>query len=138
MADLQGQWPQALQLHAQRMHTAAAAAASASGPAARAAATAAAGVRRCLTHMGCGSLLQDLQSPVHGLHALPSSSAAAGVLTPAYRSTQHTARAGLMTAAAAASAVGMWDQPEVCMQTLCRHTAADVPCNRISHAKHLK
>lgn len=113
MADLQGQWPQALQLHAHRLHTAA----RACGPGARAAATAAAGVRRCLTHMGCGSLLQDVQSPAQSPHALPGSSPAAGFLTPAYLSTQHAARAGLVTAAAAASAVGAWDVPEVRART---------------------
>lgn len=112
MADLQGQWPQALQLHAHRLHTAA----GACGPAARAAATAAAGVRRCLTHLGCGSLLQDLQSPVRSPPAPPGSSASAGFLTPPYLSTQQAARAGLMTAAAAASTVGAWDIAEVRMR----------------------
>lgn len=108
LADLQAQWPQALQLHAHRLHTLVATGAATAGLPRQAAAAASAGVHRCLAHMGCGSLLRDLQIPMHGMHELQYGRGATGTPGSEY-STQHAAGLGLAAAAAAARSVGAWD-----------------------------
>eukprot|EP00892_Ulva_mutabilis_P002510 jgi/Ulvmu1/1225/UM109_0023.1 len=108
LADLQGQWPQALQLHAHRLHSLVATGGGSAGQARQAAAAAAAGVHRCLTYMGCGGLLRDLQSPMHTTRVLPSIGRATGT-TASDRSTQHGLQLGLTAAATAANSVGAWD-----------------------------